>query len=215
MPAGAFRPGPLASARGAGLSPFGNRLPRDKPASLTQSEVPGRRPCPDRPPTDALAAALRPASARRAEFVTVDTEFMRETDLLAGALRRAARRRGRCRGDRCRGGRAGPRPARRAAGRPQGREGVPRRPAGCGNLHASASAPRPGRSSTPRSPPWSPALATRPATTAWCAAWPGHPSTRPTASPTGRPARSPPRRSPMPPPTSRICAASTPRCWSG
>ena len=69
------------------------------------------------------------------------------------------------------------------------------------------------RSSTPRSPPWCWATAIRSPTTSSCSASPATRSTSRTASPTGPAGRCRRRSSPTRSPTSRICATSIPR-WS-
>ena len=128
-----------------------------------------RKPPADFPPPVLITdtASPRPLCARlRAEpFVTIDTEFMRERtyypelcvvqlagendvaviDAEAPGIDLA--------------------PPRRPPRRPGRRQSLPRRPPGRRNLPRAASAPSRSRSSTPRSPPWSPGSATRSATT--------------------------------------------------
>ena len=156
------------------------------------------------------------ARMARHPFVTVDTEFLRETtyypllcvaqlaspdeavviDALAPGIDLA--------------------PAVRADDRREGGQGVPRRAPGHrnrlehGEEDPASDLRQPGRRHGAR------LRRLRSPTTSWCSASPATSSTSRTASPTGRGGRCPTRRSPTRSPTSRICArsiSSSPPIW--
>ena len=137
----------------------------------------------------------------RHPFVTIDTEFLRETTYypLLCVAQLASQRRGR--GDRRAGARHRPQAVLRADGEREGAQGVPRRPPGHRNRLASRQASFRIRSSTPRSPPWCWAMAIPSPTTSWCSASPATRSTSRTASPTGPAGRCRRPSSPTPSPT--------------